>query len=219
MKIGNLRVKNRIFLAPMEEINDIAFRLLCKKAGAGLTYSPMTHPQSKQNIYLDDKPALQLFCTTTKGIKEFIKKHDKKVSLWDFNLGCPATTARKHGFGSYLKDLNKIEEILKTIGKKLNLDLAKLDLYLWYKEKGKEYLAEKAEIRDNKTLSYQQRKRLLRKLREADEELQYTLAAAPLGCGWCSNMMDDLVLEPKRQTYYCVACYEKVHRLYPDEYP
>jgi hypothetical protein len=92
-------------------------------------------------------------------------------------------------------------------------------LYLWYKEKGKEYLAEKAEIRDNKTLSYQQRKRLLRKLREADEELQYTLAAAPLGCGWCSNMMDDLVLEPKRQTYYCVACYEKVHRLYPDEYP
>jgi len=115
MKIGNFKPKNRIFLAPMEEINDIAFRLLCKKAGAGLTYSPMTHPQSKQKIYLDDKPALQLFCTTTKGIKEFIKKHDKKVSLWDFNLGCPATTARKHGFGSYLKDLDKIEEILKTM--------------------------------------------------------------------------------------------------------
>jgi len=31
----------------------------------------------------------------------------------------------------------EIEEILKTVGKKLNLDLAELDLYLWYKETGK----------------------------------------------------------------------------------
>ena len=115
MKIGNFKPKNRFFLAPLEEINDIAFRLLCKKAGAGLTYSPMTHPQTRQEIILDDKPALQLFCTTTKGIKDFIKKYDKKVSLWDFNLGCPAATARKHGFGSYLTDLKKIEEILKTM--------------------------------------------------------------------------------------------------------
>lgn len=115
MKIGNFKPKNRFFLAPLEEINDIAFRLLCKKAGAGLTYFPMTHPQTRQKIVLDDKPALQLFCTTTKGIKEFIKKHDKKVSLWDFNLGCPAATARKHGFGSYLTDLNKIEDIFKTM--------------------------------------------------------------------------------------------------------
>lgn len=115
MKIGNLKLKNRIFLAPMEEVNDIIFRLLCKKAGAGLTYSPMTHPQSKQKIYLDDKPALQLFSSNEKGIKSFIKKYDKKVSLWDFNLGCPAKTAKKHGFGCFLTDLKKIEKILKKI--------------------------------------------------------------------------------------------------------
>ncbi len=115
MKIKNLKLKNRFFLSPMEGINDIVFRLLCKKAGAGLTYSPMIHPQSKQKLYLDDKPALQLFSTSEKGIKAFIKKYDKKVSLWDFNLGCPAKTARKHGFGCFLKDLTKIEKILKTI--------------------------------------------------------------------------------------------------------
>lgn len=107
--------KNKIFLAPMEEVNDVAFRLLCQKAGCGLTYTGMIHPLTPQEIYLNDKPALQLFCTETKGISEFIKKYDLKVALWDFNLGCPATTARKHGFGSYLRDLNKIEEILKTI--------------------------------------------------------------------------------------------------------
>jgi len=114
-KIGNLTLKNRIFLAPMEDVNDIAFRILCKKAGCGLTYTGMIHPLLKKKIHLYDKPALQLFCTNTKGIKEFIEKYDKKVSLWDLNLGCPAKTAKKHGFGSYMNNLNNIEEILKVM--------------------------------------------------------------------------------------------------------
>ncbi|MBU2562134.1 MAG: tRNA-dihydrouridine synthase family protein [Nanoarchaeota archaeon] len=108
--------RNKYLLAPMEEVNDVAFRLLCKKAGAGLTYTGMINPLTQQKIHLDDKPALQLFCTNTKGIKEFVKKYDKKVCLWDFNLGCPAKTARKHGFGVFLHhDMKTIEKILKTI--------------------------------------------------------------------------------------------------------
>ncbi len=113
--IGNLKPKNRIFLAPMEGINDIAFRLLCRKAGCGLTYTGMINPMTKKEIDLSDKPALQLFCTNAKGVKEFIKKYDEKVSLWDFNLGCPAKTAKKHGFGIFLKDLKTIRGILETI--------------------------------------------------------------------------------------------------------
>jgi tRNA-dihydrouridine synthase B len=116
-KLKSLNLKNRVFLAPMEEINDIAFRIICKKAGCGLTYTGMINPLSKKEIYLDDKPALQLFCTNAKGIKEFMKKYDKDVSLWDLNLGCPAKTAKKHGFGFFLKDLNIIEDIIKTMRK------------------------------------------------------------------------------------------------------
>lgn len=115
--IKNLKVESKVFLAPMEEINDIAFRILCKKAGCNLTYTGMINPLSKKKLYLNDKPALQLFCTSTKGINDFIKKYDSQVSLWDLNLGCPAKNARKHGFGSYLKDLSIIEEILRTIKK------------------------------------------------------------------------------------------------------
>lgn len=58
---------------------------------------------------------MQLFCNSTKGIAEFIKKNDKQVSLWDFNLGCPVFKAKKEGYGAYLTDLKTIEEILKTI--------------------------------------------------------------------------------------------------------
>jgi tRNA-dihydrouridine synthase B len=113
--IGNFKPKNRIFLAPMEEVNDIAFRLLCKKAGCGLTYTGMINPLSKQKIFLNDSPALQLFCNKTEGIKNFIKKYDDNVSIWDFNLGCPAKTAKKHCFGSFLNDLDVIEKILKIM--------------------------------------------------------------------------------------------------------
>jgi len=100
----------------MEEVNDIAFRLLCKKAGAGITFTGMMNPQNPQPVDLDDKPVLQLFCTSPKAIPEFMKKYDSKVCAWDFNLGCPAKTARKNGFGVFLHhDLETIEIILKTM--------------------------------------------------------------------------------------------------------
>jgi len=104
----------KIFLAPMEEVNDPAFRMLCKKTGA-LTYTGMTHPMTQKKQILEDKPILQLFCKTPEGTKEFMKRYDKEVSGWDLNLGCPAKNAKKHGFGSFLKDLKIIEEIIKTM--------------------------------------------------------------------------------------------------------
>ncbi|UCD20911.1 MAG: tRNA-dihydrouridine synthase family protein [archaeon] len=110
--------KNRIFLAPMAEINDIAFRLLCKKAGCGLTYTGMITPLTKQKWEMDDKPALQLFSTSTRGVKEFIKKYENKVTLFDYNLGCPAPTARKQRFGYFIQSkLKTIEKILQIMRK------------------------------------------------------------------------------------------------------
>lgn len=115
-KIGNLKLKNQFLLAPMLEPNDIAFRLLCKKAGCALTYTGMTSPLSKQKLKLKDKPAVQLFGNSSRGIKSFMKKYDSKVSLWDFNLGCPSKLSRKLGHGAFMhKDFETIEEILKIM--------------------------------------------------------------------------------------------------------
>ncbi|MFH1521882.1 MAG: tRNA-dihydrouridine synthase family protein [archaeon] len=116
MEIKNLKLKNRFLLAPMLEPNDIAFRLLCKKAGCGLTWTGMMSPLSKQKMYLDDKPAVQLFGNSARGIRSFIKKYDKYVSLWDFNLGCPSKLSRKLSHGAFMhSDFETIEEILKTM--------------------------------------------------------------------------------------------------------
>ncbi len=116
MKIKNLKLKNRFLLAPMLEPNDIAFRLLSKKAGCALTYTGMINPLSKQKLILTDKPAIQIFCNSPRGIKSFIKKYDKKVSLWDFNLGCPSKLSKKLKHGVFMhEDIEVIREILEVM--------------------------------------------------------------------------------------------------------
>lgn len=115
-KIGSLKLENPYFLAPMAGINDIAFRILCRNAGAGLVYTGMINPLTRENLVLDDKPAVQLFSTSEKGIAGFIKKHEDNAKLFDFNLGCSARIAQKKGFGAFLpKKLEIIEKILKTM--------------------------------------------------------------------------------------------------------
>ena len=39
MKIGNLNIKNPVFLAPMAGITDYPYRMICKKFGAGIVYT------------------------------------------------------------------------------------------------------------------------------------------------------------------------------------
>jgi len=125
-KIGSLKPKNRIFLAPMADVNDLAFRELCKEAGAGLVYTGMVSPLNKKDLTSDlkDRPAIQLFCTNDKEISDFMKKYDSLVSLWDFNLGCPAKVAKECGFGSFMHNkLGDIEKILKTMRENTNLPI------------------------------------------------------------------------------------------------
>ena len=112
-------IRNRVFLAPMEEVNDPAFRMLCKKAGAALTWTPLTSPLSPLPLILDDKPILQLFggsellkSDVRLQMSDFMKLYDSKVSGWDFNLGCPATTAKNHCYGSYLESPETVEKII-----------------------------------------------------------------------------------------------------------
>ncbi len=114
--LNNLRFKNRVFLAPLHQINDIAFRMLCKKAGAGLTYTGLINPQTKEKLFFQDRPGIQFACNSDKNLKKFIKKYDKKVSLYDFNLGCPSPHAKQSKIGYFMINNTKvIEKILRTI--------------------------------------------------------------------------------------------------------
>ena len=42
MKIGTVEVPSRLVLAPMAGVTDLAFRLICRELGAGLTVTELS---------------------------------------------------------------------------------------------------------------------------------------------------------------------------------
>jgi hypothetical protein len=42
---GNVKLKNNVFLAPMAGVTDMAFRILCKRQGCGLTIRKWSVPR------------------------------------------------------------------------------------------------------------------------------------------------------------------------------
>ena len=57
MKIGNLELDNRVFLAPMAGVTDLSFRVLCKEQGCGLVYTEMV---SAKGMHYNDEKSSQL---------------------------------------------------------------------------------------------------------------------------------------------------------------
>jgi len=112
--VGNIKLKNNIFLAPMAGVSDLAFRLVCKKWGAGLVFSEMVsakalHYNDKKTLELlkthpDESPlGVQIFGSDPCIMAESAKKiQDMGFSLLDINFGCPAPKIVKSGDGSAL---------------------------------------------------------------------------------------------------------------------
>ncbi|PJA70702.1 hypothetical protein CO154_01340 [Candidatus Pacearchaeota archaeon CG_4_9_14_3_um_filter_31_7] len=60
LKIGNIKIKNNLVLAPMAGFSDLPFRLICRKLGAGLTVSEMI---SINGFYFNSKKTPELVKT------------------------------------------------------------------------------------------------------------------------------------------------------------
>ena len=128
MKIGNIELKNNIFLAPMAGITDMPFRRICKKYGAGLVYSEMV---SAKGLYYNDKKtaelmqiasderplAIQIFGSEPEIMAEIIPKvMEFKPEIIDINMGCPAPKIVNNGDGSaLLKNPELMGRIMRAV--------------------------------------------------------------------------------------------------------
>ncbi|OPJ54831.1 tRNA dihydrouridine synthase DusB [Alkalithermobacter paradoxus] len=130
MNIGNVRLENNVFLAPMAGVTDLSFRLLCKEMGCGLLYTEMINAKAlcyddektKSMLKIDEREhpvSVQIFGSEV----EFMAKaayilNDYKNEILDINMGCPAPKVVKNGDGSALmKNPKLVEEILKEVVK------------------------------------------------------------------------------------------------------
>ena len=113
MIIGNVVIKNNLFLAPMAGVCDLPFRLICLRYGAGLTYSEMV--SAKALHYGDEKTkrlvrhdgespfAVQIFGHEPQIIAEAARfVVNEGADIVDINMGCPAPKIVNNGDGSAL---------------------------------------------------------------------------------------------------------------------
>lgn len=128
MKIGNLEIKNNVFLAPMAGVTDLPFRKICKKYGIGMVYSEMV---SAKGLYYNDRKtaelmriedeerpcAIQIFGSDADIMAEVIPKvMEVKPDIIDINMGCPTPKIVNNGDGSALmKNPKLIGEIVKKV--------------------------------------------------------------------------------------------------------
>lgn len=129
-KIGNLKLKSNIILAPMAGISDLPFRTLNRKFGCELAFVEMinarsiSHKSRKTKTMLasnpEDRPlGVQLLGCESKYILnalEVLKKYE--FDIMDFNAACPAKKVVRRGEGSgLLKDVKKLNDLVKIIVK------------------------------------------------------------------------------------------------------
>ena len=115
----------------MAGINDPVFRLICKRMGAGLTYTEMISAKGLEYNNLktfdllciqdEEKPvAVQLFGKDPTTLSEQAKMlechYGDAVALIDINMGCPARKIVSKGEGAALmKDVKLAEQILRAV--------------------------------------------------------------------------------------------------------
>jgi len=131
--VTELLARGNVLLAPMAGITEAPFRGICKRLGAGLTYTEMVSvnalhynrhsPASKQLLTFsaEETPcAVQIFGGDPARMADqaaaLVDRHRDTVALIDINMGCPVTKVVKKGEGSALmRDPALVSQIVARV--------------------------------------------------------------------------------------------------------
>ncbi len=114
VKVGRLGLPNRVMMAPMAGVTDLAFRQLAREAGCGLVFTEMVSAKAivmgnrKTGDILrtapEEKPVgVQLFGSDPAAMARAAQVAVAQgASLVDVNMGCPAPKVVKNGDGAAL---------------------------------------------------------------------------------------------------------------------
>src|SRR5574344_254657 len=114
MKIRDIDLgKKPVVLAPMEDVTDQAFRLLCKEFGASMVYSEFVSAdalirsvgRSLEKIRVDDQErpvAIQIYGRDVDSMVEAAKivENEAHPDILDINFGCPVKKVAGKGAGA-----------------------------------------------------------------------------------------------------------------------
>ena len=133
MKIGNIEFgQEPVFLAPMEDVTDIGFRLLCKRYGASMVYTEFVSAEAlvrlvkstvnKLTISEEERPVgIQIYGRSVEDMVEAAKiVEEAKPDIIDINFGCPVKKVAGKGAGAGMLQnipllLNITREVVKAV--------------------------------------------------------------------------------------------------------
>ena len=129
MKIGPIGLGERpIFLAPMEDVTDIGFRMLCKRFGAAMVYTEFVSAEAlvrdvkstvrKLTISDEERPVgIQIYGRDTEAMVEAAKIVEQAgPDLIDLNFGCPVKKVAGKGAGAgMLQNIPKMLDITRRV--------------------------------------------------------------------------------------------------------
>lgn len=129
MKIGNIDLgEHPVLLAPMEDVTDPAFRMLCKRFGADMVYTEFVSSDAlirevnstmrKLEICDEERPvAIQIYGRDTEAMVGAAKMVEAAhPDILDLNFGCPVKkVAGKGGGAGMLQNIPKMLEITRAV--------------------------------------------------------------------------------------------------------
>ena len=135
MNIGNISFGEKpLFLAPMEDVTDIGFRLLCKRFGAAMVYTEFVSAEalvrsvestmSKLVISDEERPVgIQIYGREKNAIVDAARIVEQaNPDVIDLNFGCPVKKIAGKGAGAgMLKNIPLMLEITKEVVRAVNI--------------------------------------------------------------------------------------------------
>lgn len=131
MKIRNIDLGEKpLFLAPMEDVTDIGFRMLCKRFGAAMVYTEFVSAEAlvrnikstinKLSIADSERPVgIQIYGRDVESMVEAAKIVEQvSPDVIDLNFGCPVKKVASKGAGSgMLRNIPLMLDITREVVK------------------------------------------------------------------------------------------------------
>lgn len=134
IKYGNYEVEQGLFLAPMEDVSDYPFRMICKKLGADVMYSEFISSEAlirdaekafkKMTIKPEEHPiGIQIYGNRIEAMVEAAQiAEEKGPDFIDINFGCPVKKVALKGAGSgLLQDVPKMIRMCEAVVRAVEL--------------------------------------------------------------------------------------------------
>lgn len=129
MKMGSVEFGSRpVFLAPMEDVTDPSFRLICREMGAAMVYTEFVSAEALirnidstvRKLTIDDRErpvAIQIYGRDTDAMVEAASIVEQAgPDVLDINFGCPVKRVASKGAGAgMLRDIPKMLDITRRV--------------------------------------------------------------------------------------------------------